>query len=120
MRKKTQNCILIFFLFFAPIYVEGFTNKQKIYSVSDDIYSNIEFLYINAGLALPSSSGPWTGAELCNMLRSIHVEDMTDSIRLLYKSVQVELYEKPQLVFEKDLGVSIPIVINPELYTHTN
>lgn len=39
-------------------------NRQEIVSVDSPIYRAMKNLYISQGLALPSTTGPWTMAEL--------------------------------------------------------
>ena len=46
-------------------------NYQKIYPIDDEIYEDITDLYILSGYSLPSTSGPWSGAELKMMLEKI-------------------------------------------------
>ena len=43
-------------------------NYQKIYPIDSDLVRMIRMLYVREGLALPSSSGPWSGGELSLML----------------------------------------------------
>ena len=46
-------------------------NLQKIFPVNSDVYKAITCLYIDQGLSLPSTSGPWSADELTKMLDRI-------------------------------------------------
>lgn len=46
-------------------------NRQEVVSVDSPIYRAMKNLYISQGLALPSTTGPWTMAELDMMLERL-------------------------------------------------
>ena len=46
-------------------------NRQKIFDIDSDAYRAVKTLYISHGYALPSTSGPWSGAELEMMVISV-------------------------------------------------
>ena len=46
-------------------------NRQKIFDIDSDAYRAVKALYISHGYALPSTSGPWSGAELEMMVISV-------------------------------------------------
>jgi hypothetical protein len=46
----------------------GNTNHQKIHPIDSEVYQAIKSLYLSRGLALPSTTGPWSEDELLRML----------------------------------------------------
>ena len=65
--KKTKILILALLLLFAPsLGAKG--NGSYIYPLSSPIYSWLEEAYLLEGLGHPSSSKPWSGSEVDNIL----------------------------------------------------
>ena len=74
MKKLVIAVSLCFFsavLVFAEPWFGDVDNQQKIYRIDCDEYQQISVLYRLCGLAMPSSSGPWTNGELILMLNQI-------------------------------------------------
>ena len=59
------------------------TNRQEIVSVDSPIYRAMKNLYISTGLALPSTTGPWTMAEFDIMLSGLPFHPQQDHGRWL-------------------------------------
>ena len=90
-------------------------NYQKIYSVSDPVYGYIRDLYILEGYGLPSTTGPWSGAELRLMLGAFDNMALDGAAKNLYDTALQILDEnaaKPS--FKAGLE------INEELFINTN
>ena len=92
--------------------------SQKIHPVDSLIYREISDIYLLTGHAMPSSAGPWTGAELLSMIRAIPSEEIPASMRETARRIVSEL--------EKELDIDIgPVSLqfdgdfNLELYGHT-
>lgn len=107
-------CSLVF-LVVAPI--SGEPNQQKIYSLDDDVYEAIETLYICEGLSLPSTTGPYSQAELTLMLEKIDSSALEGSMQDTYKYVQTILGLKPKIQ-GKGIGLSWGFDATLETYTH--
>ncbi|OJF76213.1 MAG: hypothetical protein BKP49_08710 [Treponema sp. CETP13] len=122
MNKYDKQIGLIFFLwcFLAVLPAKSFENEQKIYSSSDDVYSDIEILYIASGISLPSSSGPWSSGELRDMVELIDIKNLSGSMRALYRSICDQLYEEQEIIREETLAFSSDIIFAPEVYAQTN
>lgn len=69
------------------------SNYQKIYSIDDAIFTKIQRLYVLNGLGLPSSTGPWSGSELMDMVNRLDPSKMSDTERAWYDEVLSELQE---------------------------
>ncbi len=68
-------------------------NQQKIYPVDSDVYQAITLLFINQGLALPSTTGPWSADELSGMLDKINRSDLADGAKNAYDFAAAQLGE---------------------------
>ena len=84
MMKKT-----FFFLLFSLIFIfcSFAGNEQKIYSTSSADKQIIDLLSISSGIAMPSSSGPWSQAELSLMLEQINVNKLSNSEKSIYQAL---------------------------------
>ena len=68
--KKGFISILVFILLFAPnLGAKG--NGSYIYPLSSPVYSWLEEAYMLEGMAHPSSSKPWSGGEVDNIINRI-------------------------------------------------
>ncbi|MDR1785397.1 MAG: hypothetical protein LBR23_02875 [Spirochaetaceae bacterium] len=52
----------------GPLAAQKSPNHQKMYPVDSEIYDALRALYISQGLALPSTTGPWSEGELLAMM----------------------------------------------------
>jgi hypothetical protein len=66
-------------------------NRQKIIPIDSEIYQAIKSLYISRGLALPSTTGPWSEDELLRMLAKIDPEALAPGEKAAYDYAQKEL-----------------------------
>ncbi|MFA6906424.1 MAG: hypothetical protein WCQ62_09350, partial [Sphaerochaeta sp.] len=62
--------LMVLFVLIALLLAPGLSaaNHQKVYSLDSDIYEAIQILYVSQGLSLPSTTGPYSQAELTLML----------------------------------------------------
>jgi len=88
-------------------------NLQKIYPIDSDVYEAISALYISQGLALPSTTGPWSADELLNMLENIDIARLSGGLLTTYQYASSELNSSADTV-KFGLGASI------ETYWHSN
>ncbi|MBR4426747.1 MAG: hypothetical protein IKS77_03520 [Spirochaetales bacterium] len=92
---------------------------QKIYPVDSPEYQAIRDLYLATGHAMPSSSGPWSAAELSSMLDRISTSEIPAFLVESYNAVKTELSkglsENPDL-----MSLKLSASTNLELYAHTN
>lgn len=127
MRKKLKKafilifCLIIFsFSVFAAV-TDG--NRQEIVAVDSPIYGAMKNLYISTGLALPSTTGPWSMAEMDMMLERINPEQLSESEMTIYEYLLSEIRHTPRFEPEKANGVfgfTISADVAAEMYTRSN
>jgi hypothetical protein len=88
-------------------------NHQKIYPVDSPVYEALRALSVSQGLALPSTTGPWSEEELIMMLDRIDAGALREGEREAFFFVKQELGQsRPFLEAEGR--------INLEIRTHAN
>nr|WP_321261781.1 hypothetical protein [uncultured Sphaerochaeta sp.] len=110
-------CCLVMCLFSTSIF--GAVNQQKIYSLDSDVYDAIETLYIAQGLSLPSTTGPYSQAELSLMVEKIKASALQGSMKQTYEYVQTVLGIEPKTQ-GKGIGLSWGFDATLETYTHSD
>lgn len=113
--KKTKIFILALLLLFAPsLGAKG--NGSYIYPLSSPIYSWLEEAYLLEGLGHPSSSKPWSGSEVDNILSLLEgraVEERTAEL--------MEKARKENGSHSSEGGdISFSLSVSPEFYAHSN
>ena len=107
MIKKIFS-ILIFISVFIFSSFAG--NDQKIYRTDSQEKQAIDLLAISSGTAMPSSSGPWSQAELRLMLKQIDVNKLSTNEKNIYTSLIKKFdIEKEQKLIFLDPGISISL-----------
>ena len=99
------------------------TNRQEIVPVDSPIYRAMKTLYISEGLALPSTTGPWSMAEMDMMLSRINPEMLDSSEMEVYEYLQREITTPPRIepaAAEGLFGFTISADVALEGYLHTN
>ena len=91
MKKGLLTVLLLVLLCFAV-----FAANQKIYRTDSQEYENIKLLYIATGHALPSTTGPWSNAELLGMISKIDRSSLTGAWVDIYDSVMESLNAPPK------------------------
>jgi hypothetical protein len=88
-------------------------NHQKIVPIDSEIYQAIKALYISRGLALPSTTGPWSEDELLRMLAKISPENLLPGEKAAYDYAWGELNREHGIAkFSFDATI--------EAHAHTN
>jgi len=97
----------------GSVFSESEKNLQKIYPIDSDIYQAITALYISQGLALPSTTGPWSADELLEMLEKIDTGKLSGGTLAAYQYASSEL-NRDTTTFKFGLSAAM------ETYYHTN
>lgn len=104
--------IIVAFQAFASV-------PQKIHPVDSPLYQIIKDIYLMTGHAMPSSSGPWSSAELGAMIDRIPESEVPDYLKDSYTKVKSELDRD----LHRDFGfmsLQFSGSTSVELYAHTN
>jgi len=109
--KKTLLILLIAFLGFSLFAY----NAQTIFPVGSPVYDWIKALYIAEGYSLPSTSGPWSAAELGKMLEKIDEPGLPVNMKALYKQACDAVHETEE---RSDFNLNFDLFV--EAYLHTN
>ncbi len=87
-------------------------NSQKLYTVSDDIYKDIEALCREAGVIGPQSFSPMTASALKIALERIDTDRLSADSYRLYLELKDEL-ESPETLFESGwFAINAPLSLN--------
>lgn len=120
MNKKWLAAIIIFMLLTCTLYAsDAQENNQRIYPVDSEVFEAITFLYISQGLSLPSTTGPWSEAELEHMLSFIEKDKLNESMVSAYEYAESVLKKEPK-VQSRGVDFSWNLDVNLEGYYHTN
>ena len=95
-------------------------NRQKTFDIDSDAYRAVKTLYISHGYALPSTSGPWSGAELEMMLQRLDDACLSAEEERIYSYAESLITEKPRFSPNDMFGFGIEGIINGEVYLHAN
>lgn len=118
--KKAIAILLVVFCLMPVFSVVTDSNRQEIYSVDSPVYDAMEYLYISTGLALPSTTGPWSAAELDMMLKRIDVSKLDASEKAVYDYIATELGHAPRLNPDDIFGLDIGMEVRGDFHVHTN
>lgn len=116
--KKFVVAILMMAILLSSAF--AYSNEQKIYSVDSGVYEAMEKLYILAGQSLPSTSGPWSEAELQMMLGRIDKADLSKAAQKYYDYVESMITSEPKIQFEDNMAMEFGAKLALEGYYHTN
>ena len=111
--------VLLLVLALLPVSSAAYPNQQKIFSLDSDVYEAISALYLEQGRSLPSTTGPYSQAELRLMMDKIDEKQLTKASLQTYQYIfsQLDLQPKIQSV---GAGFSWNFDATLETYTHTD
>lgn len=98
----------------------GAANKQKIFPVTSDIPEALAVLYLSQGRALPSTTAPYSRAELEMMLDRIDAGSLDEAGRAAYAYITRQLDADPPMWQAPYVGISLRPSANFEGYVHAN
>ncbi|MBQ0070724.1 MAG: hypothetical protein KBS81_02520 [Spirochaetales bacterium] len=110
-----KKLFFVLILSLCVLFSASAVNYQKVYSVDDKIIDSIDALYVMAGLSRPSSSGPYTGEELSEMLSRLDSVSLDQTAEALRDSIRQQL--------ESDAGrtsTTVHACLYAEVSIHTN
>ena len=120
MKKKRFVMVsLVILLALSAVFASPYGNKQKIFSLDSDVYEAIASLYVNQGMSLPSTTGPYSEAELLAMMDKISTDNLIGATKNTYDYIVKQLDVQPKMQ-NKGMGLSWNFDANLETYTHMN
>lgn len=117
--KKVIAILLLAFCLMPSFAVVTDGNRQEIYSLDSPLYDAMEYLYIASGLALPSTTKPWSAAELDMMLARIDVSRLDESEKGVYDFMASELASHPRINPDELFGLGIGMDVRADFHVHT-
>ncbi|MHC1691817.1 MAG: hypothetical protein AB9828_02160 [Sphaerochaetaceae bacterium] len=117
--KKTVLLIVVLCVGASLLCAAPYANNQKIFSLDSDVYEAIAVLYVSQGLSLPSTTGPYSEAELLLMLEKIDADVLPEALKDVYGYVVQALDIQPKLQ-NKGVGLSWNLDATLETYVHQN
>lgn len=112
---------LVLLLHAVTLFGVDVTNGQKIYRNGSPEYEAIRTLYIESGLGLPFSSGPFSEAELRLALERVDPDELSDPGYELYRWVLDRFTKDPDYSEEQGrFAFDASAEVNLETYLHTD
>ncbi len=111
--KKLVLAALLTAAMLESICADTGKNYQKIFPIDSDVYQAITSLYISQGLALPSTTGPWSTDELLKMLDKISTSKLSGGTQAAYDYAHTELTRELK-------PTQFMLNVNLEGYYHAN
>lgn len=118
-RRRFLFGLLITVLVGSVLFAAPYANKQKIFTLDSDVYEAIASLYVIQGLSLPSTTGPYSEAELLMMLDKVDTGKLHGATKATYDYIASQLDTQPTIQ-TKGMGLSWNFDASLETYTHTN
>lgn len=116
---KIKKSVVLVVLFVVLICTVSAQSGQKIFRVDSSVYSTIQKLYLLQGRAMPSSTGPWSAAELQMMLEKIDTASLPDALYEEYSAALAEVKKNGEKG-NADINSTVSRAVNTEAYIHTN
>lgn len=110
---KKITIVLLLLVILSPLIATDGLNLQKIYPLESHLYDALATLYISAGYAPPSTTAPYSGDELSQMLSRLERDTLSSQGQRLYDELSNTLLAKPKVI-------SFGLEANLEGYLHTN
>lgn len=119
MRRTIVSWIVIVFCLTA-VFAGPFKYSPETIPLSSAVYTDMDALYILAGLSPASFARPWSKSEAVIILSRLDKTALSPYARKLYE--QVELAVEPGLrwQFSDAFGFSADAELNVEMYAHSN
>lgn len=108
--KKFLSATLLSLVLSALLFA---SNGQKAVDVTSPIWDAVKSLYISQGMALPSTTGPWSESEIETMVSRLNRETMTEAEKNTLSWIESEIGG------EEDL-FKFGLEANLQLYGHSD
>lgn len=88
-------------------------SDSYVFPVDSQEFSDLMLLHVSQGLALPSTAGPWSSAEMRMMLERIDTSRLSGTEKALYDRLSAAIGSDRQ-------GIRVSPSVAGEVYAHTN
>ena len=117
--RKMAGLLIFLVLCILPCGAET-SNRQRIIALDNEIYQDIDALYLMNGFAPPSYTRPWSEDEIDHILKKLEPEKLTGPAKLAYDNIQKKLSKKLLFGKEEKAFASISGTVNLEGFFKTN
>ncbi len=117
--RKMAGLLIFLVLCILPCGAET-SNRQRIIALDNEIYKDIDALYMMNGFAPPSYARPWSEDEIDHILKKIQPEKLTGPAKLAYENIQKKLSKRLLFGKEEKAFVSLSGTVNLEGFFKTN
>ena len=118
---KKLLCVLLLLVAMSGVFATVTEkNRQEIISVDSPIWDAMQNLYIAQGLSLPSTTGPWSMAEMDLMLDRVNSDKLDENELCVYEFLYSEIKGEARLNPNSNLGIGIGLDVNAYMYAHSN
>ena len=93
---------------------------QQVIPLNDDIYADMDDLYLLEGIGTPSNSRPWTMNEANAILSVVEVKDLKGAAKKLYDALSKALGKDLRWTFPDEFSLGADLDVALEFYAHTN
>ena len=114
---KKYILLIIAALSIAPLSAY---NLQKVYPIDTNLFRQIRTLLISSGYSEPSTSGPWSAAELKSMVKALDTGTLNQHQKDLYLEILKQLEQGNPTLHSSTLSASFEPILTTEAYIHTN
>ncbi len=120
-RGVMRKCLGIFVLVLVCVSLSlPAQNNQKIFGLDSQVYSAVNYLYLEQGLALPSSAAPWSGDEIGHILARLERDALSSTGQEVYDYVVKEISPIDRKQVSDSFAASYNLDFTLEAYAHTN
>ena len=117
--RKMAGLLIFLVLCILPCGAET-SNRQRIIALDNEIYQDIDALYLMNGFAPPSYTRPWSEDEIDHILKKLEPEKLTGPAKLAYDNIQKKLSKRLLFGKEEKAFASISGTVNLEGFFKTN
>lgn len=115
---RIQYIAWIFFLIsILPVNPE---NRQKAFPVESNLYNALEYISLESGISIPSTSRPFAAAQFYLYLKRINRSELSDAGKNAYDYMIHDLQTKSLFEDSDKLDLNITVKSNLEAYIHSN
>ncbi len=117
-KSIAAGAVLILLLSLLPLF--GEQNHQRMVSVHSPLFDAVKTLYLEAGIAAPSTAGPWSELQLLGMLERLDYDALSETGQRTYDRVEKDLLATLPWNLDKTISMGLGIDGTYEIYTHTD